>query len=165
MRIALEMIDRGWCSDFSSAQPLSLFHQWGWTVTGLYGQLQVSIGERILTSMCRPCCHRPFLAYEIALLFNSGLDSLMHWHCRNNLFLVKNETLLTSLTYKHQFSSGEVSGPLFLYLARFQNYCRTGSHSVEPSFDCYSFLRVTLFVCSTESGMMCDSLGVICSHT
>lgn len=65
---------------------------------------------------------------------------------------MKSETLTIS-RYKPQFCSGEVSGPLFLNLARFQNYCRTTSRSLDSSFDFTLFLRVPLFVCSVEGSL------------
>lgn len=71
---------------------------------------------------------------------------------------MKSETLTIS-RYKPQFCSGEVSGPLFLNLARFQNYWRTTSHSLDSSFDFTLFLRVPLFVCSVE-----DSLKLMYFH-
>lgn len=74
---------------------------------------------------------------KLGFFFNSGLNSLTHrrWRNLNNLLVMKSETPITISSYKHQFCSGEVSGPLFLNLARFQNYWRTTSKSLDSSFD------------------------------
>lgn len=54
---------------------------------------------------------------------------------------MKSETLITISSYKHQLCSGEVSGLLFLNLARFQNYQGTTSHSLDSLFDFTSFFK------------------------
>lgn len=116
-------------------------------------QLQVPAqGEfSLLASMCRPCYHSHFTAYKITLFFNRGLNSLtcQCWKNLNNLLVMKSETLITISSYKHQFCLGEVSGPLFLNLSRFQNYWRTTSHSLDSLFDFTLFLKVPLFVWSS----------------
>lgn len=78
------------------------------------------------------------------VLHSSALNSVTHqcWENINNQLVMKSQTSSIIISsYKRQFCPAEVSGPLFLCLARFQNYWRTTSHSPDSLFNFTLFFK------------------------